>query len=73
MTIYSNMPMKQWIKEEYPKLPPNKRPLECMQHGGDIIFVPHLYGHGTYTVKDSVGVAVELTTKASPGAPGCGH
>jgi hypothetical protein len=44
-----------------------------MQHGGDIIFVPHLYGHGTYTVKDSVGVAVELTTKASPGAPGCGH
>jgi hypothetical protein len=60
IAVYSNMPMKQWIKEEYPKLPPERRPLECMQNGGDIIFVPHLYGHGTYTVKAAVGVAVEM-------------
>ena len=31
-----------------------------MQRGGDVIFVPHLFGHGTYTVQESVGIAVEV-------------
>lgn len=58
--IYSNVPTKQWLAEDYPNLTPEQRPLECMQRGGDVIFVPSMFGHGTYTVQESVGVAVEL-------------
>ena len=28
--------------------------------GGDVIFVPELWGHGTYTVQESIGIAVEF-------------
>jgi hypothetical protein len=31
-----------------------------MQRGGDVIFVPAMWGHATYTVQESVGVAVEF-------------
>lgn len=58
--MYSNMPIKQWLAEEYPKLPKERKPMECMQRGGDIIFVPELWGHGTYTVQESIGVAIEF-------------
>jgi hypothetical protein len=64
------MPIGEWLQEEYPQYntsdttaadaPPAKRPLECMQRGGDILFVPQWYAHGTYTVQESVGVAVEM-------------
>jgi hypothetical protein len=59
--LYSNIPISEWIKEDYPRLTKREKPLECMQHGGDIMFVPPWWGHGTYTVQDSVGIAVELT------------
>jgi hypothetical protein len=59
--LYSNIPISEWIKEDYPRLTNREKPLECMQHGGDIMFVPPWWGHGTYTVQDSVGIAVELT------------
>ena len=36
------------------------RPLECMQEPGDVLFVPQMWGHATYNVKASVGVAIEF-------------
>jgi hypothetical protein len=58
---YTNIPIAEWLKKDYPRLKRGKKPLECMQHGGDIIFVPGWWGHGTYTVQDSVGIAVEMS------------
>ena len=65
--------MSRWIDREYPKLATAKsggdvgqdsghraKPLECMQRAGDVIYVPGLFAHATYTVQESVGVAVEL-------------
>ena len=43
-SMYTNKPIGEWLKEDYPRLVglPNKeeRPLECVQRGGDVIFVP---------------------------------
>jgi hypothetical protein len=36
------------------------KPLECMQHAGDIMFVPQRFGHGTINVQESIGIAVEM-------------
>ena len=52
----------EWLEQEYPKLGAIEKPLECTQRSGDIMFVPGWWGHGTYTMRDSVGVAVELVT-----------
>jgi len=57
---YSKIPMKEWVAKDLPKLTGDAKPLECMQRAGDVIFVPHLWGHGTYNVQESVGVAIEL-------------
>lgn len=59
-STYSKIPMKEWVEYDYPKLKKSERPMECMQRAGDVIFVPHMFGHGTYNVQESVGVAVEI-------------
>ena len=57
---YSKIPMKEWIEKDYPKLAGRAKPLECMQQAGDVLFVPQHWGHGTFNVQESVGLAVEL-------------
>ena len=52
--------MREWLATDYPKRAKEARPLECMQRSGDVMFVPHLWGHATYNVQESVGVAVEI-------------
>ena len=54
---FSDATTLQWLEEEKADTP---RPLEGMQRGGDVIFVPDMWAHGTYTVRESVGVAVEF-------------
>jgi hypothetical protein len=60
IAFYASIPAKQWLENDLPALPTGARPLECMQRAGDVIFVPDMFGHGTYTVRESVGVAVEI-------------
>ena len=69
IAIYTNIPFKQWWQEEYPKLSEERKPLECMQRGGDVLFVPNHYGHGTYSVQESVGVAVEFASWMGGSSP----
>jgi oxalate decarboxylase/phosphoglucose isomerase-like protein (cupin superfamily) len=58
--------MKQWVTGSGPGTLAwgiergEERPLECMQHAGDVIFVPHRFGHGTINTQASVGIAVEM-------------
>ena len=35
--------------------------LQCVQHAGDILYVPTLWGHGTINEQQSIGVAFELS------------
>ena len=39
--ITSNAPVQQYVIEVYPHLQTADRPLECLQHPGDVIYVPH--------------------------------
>ena len=38
--------------------------LECVQHGGDALFVPALWGHATLNLRPSIGCAYEFMTEA---------
>jgi hypothetical protein len=39
--------------------------LRCIQHAGDVIFVPSGWAHGVLNLKESVGIAVEFRYAAS--------
>jgi hypothetical protein len=65
VSTYSSMPISTW-RARHPK-PPGA--LECMQHAGDVIFVPHLWAHGTYNTRQSIGSAVELESSSTGTAP----
>ena len=39
-------------------------PLECVQEAGDLMFVPTLWAHGTLNLKQSIGVAYELSVES---------
>jgi len=58
--MYRAVPVHQYLTEEWPDLPASKRPMECEQRAGDIIFVPSLWGHGVINLEESVGLALEF-------------
>ena len=37
-------------------------PLECTQEAGDVMFVPHSWGHAVINLVETIGVASELAT-----------
>lgn len=45
-------------------------PLECEQRAGDVLFVPHLWGHGTVNLEESVGVAFPFALRQGVDYPG---
>ena len=46
-----------WMREVLPTLPPDQRPLQCMQQAGDLIYVPQGYWHGTINLGETIGVS----------------
>ena len=40
-----------------------EEPLECTQEAGDVLFVPTLWAHGTLNLKQSIGVAYEISVE----------
>lgn len=50
--------MPAWVEEIMPKL--DVKPLQCVQHAGEIAYVPTLWWHGIVNLCDSVGVALEV-------------
>lgn len=45
---------------------------ECVQHAGDILFVPGGYAHTTISAEDTACVAIEVATPSKPPATGGG-
>ena len=54
---FSRRPAAQWLEKEYPALAASSTPpLELVQEGGDVLFVPAGWAHSTLNVEVSVGV-----------------
>lgn len=41
-------------REEHPTM-------RCTQHGGDVLFVPSMWGHATRNLRQSIGTAYEFS------------
>ncbi|CAN8075518.1 unnamed protein product [Agarophyton chilense] len=60
-TIYSRKTISEWVRDRLPSLPEEKRPLQCMQRAGDVVYVPLDWGHAVLNVEhDTFGVALEM-------------
>jgi ankyrin repeat protein len=59
--IYSVKHIHEWYTQDYPNLPQDQKPLECIQEPGDLIYVPNMWGHGVIYTKDSIGMAYLYT------------
>lgn len=54
-----------WIEHDLPELKQEGfEPFECVQHQGDVLVVPELWGHAVLNVKTSVAVATEVKNSA---------
>lgn len=60
--FYSKKNVWDWWKESYQNAPDA---LECVQHSGDLVFVPDMWGHAVVNLRESVGVASEFIYGAS--------
>ena len=60
--LYSKVPMREWVQHELPKFKQDEKPLQCTQKASDLLYIPNMWGHGTFNLQASVGVAVEMET-----------
>ena len=59
--VFSMRPTQAWLEEQLPLLRASNASLfECDQHAGDLLIVPDLWGHLTYNLDTSVGIAQEF-------------
>ena len=56
-SFYSSQPVADWLRADGER---RDRPLECVQEPGDILYVPHMWGHATLNLADCVGMATEF-------------
>lgn len=63
-TVYSRKTIKEWVEEDLPTLGEDKRPLECLQEAGDVVYVPLDWGHAVLNEEDNTfGYALELLNR----------
>ncbi|KYQ99949.1 transcription factor jumonji [Tieghemostelium lacteum] len=54
--FYGSLPSLLWLLEVYPYLPPDNRPIECIQEAGETIFVPGGWWHMVLNLEESIAV-----------------
>ncbi|KAN0009004.1 hypothetical protein ACTFIU_008894 [Dictyostelium citrinum] len=54
--IYGSPPSLLWLLEVYPYIPPDYRPIECIQEPGETIFVPGGWWHMVLNMEQSIAV-----------------
>jgi hypothetical protein len=59
--LYSTQPAAEWAAERLgEKARPPEHLFMCVQEAGDVLFVPHGWGHAALNLNTSVGVAIEF-------------
>lgn len=61
-------PIAGWVRTVLPALPRNSRPLTCVVHPGELLYVPEQWHHATLNLEHSVGVAAQQESPRSPRA-----
>ncbi|EGG15302.1 transcription factor jumonji [Cavenderia fasciculata] len=54
--FYGSPPSLLWLLEVYPYLPPDQKPIECIQNPGETIFVPGGWWHMVLNLEESIAV-----------------
>ena len=58
-------PVTFWWSEIYPKLEAAHKPIECMQHPGDLIYIPEGWFHSVINVDDVVAASFQNRSMVS--------
>jgi histone arginine demethylase JMJD6 len=61
---WANKPALPWLMDGDAHGVGVDQPLECMQHPGDVLYVPPQWGHAVINVEDVVAVAMEMDSDA---------
>lgn len=73
-TVYSRKTVRKWVDEDLTELDDTEKPLQCVQHPGDVIYVPLDWGHAVLNLDgNTFGVALELLNKRDTFAHITGH
>ena len=57
--VYSKQHVWDWWKTRH-RNGPSESVWECVQHPGDLMFIPDMWGHAVINLKESVGLAAEF-------------
>ena len=70
-SFYSEQHPSEWLSNGRKGPDGAPPPLECEQAVGDVLFVPHLWGHGTVNLAETLGVAMPFALRVGVdyGAP----
>ena len=55
--------MFHWVRDVYPTLPAEQKPIEFIQESGDIVLLPSWWAHGTVSVGDTLGFFKVMNNK----------
>eukprot|EP01048_Picozoa_sp_COSAG05_P010779 COSAG05_NODE_971_length_6368_cov_3.026320_3_plen_515_part_00 len=55
-------PITYWLSDVYPRLAESHKPVECMQHPGDLLYIPEGWYHAVLNVDDVVAVTFQNGT-----------
>lgn len=57
--VYHGYTLLDWVERVYPNLEDKDKPLECVQRGGEILYLPEGYYHATLNLGDTIAVALQ--------------
>ena len=58
--FYSTQPALEFVNHDKR----SKDAMQCIQHGGDVLYIPSLWSHATLNRKQSIGVAHEFSVES---------
>ena len=61
-SFYAARPAREFAAEAVPTMGGEDAPLTCIQHSGDLLYVPAKWGHSTVNLTPTIGVAVGFRT-----------
>ncbi|XP_078342854.1 bifunctional arginine demethylase and lysyl-hydroxylase PSR-like [Oculina patagonica] len=63
--VWPSFSQLDWINKVYPNLPPEDKPMECVQEAGEILYLPESYYHGTVNIGDTMAIGIQKYNAAT--------